>query len=240
MKKIIFGLVIFTFITNITAQQGASEKYYKFGEEIFNWFKTKNTDAIINKIDAELNDTQIEAVSASVITTLEQIQALGGLDNAKLLNVLYKNLPSGNKILYIPFLKNNKIRTIRIGGVLERGNKLYIYGPVKLAPEQKDKALSEGYSLFLSKCFACHGRYGEGTIGPNLTDDYWKFVENESDIIEITKKGKPGTMMIAYEKYLTDDQINKIARYIKLMHHQKIKKGKAPEGKKVIFEKKIY
>src|SRR5205823_755771 len=33
--------------------------------------------------------------------------------------------------------------------------------------------LAAGKELFISTCAACHGKFGEGGVGPNLTDEYW-------------------------------------------------------------------
>lgn len=33
--------------------------------------------------------------------------------------------------------------------------------------------LTEGKKIYTEKCLVCHGAAGEGTVGPNLTDDYW-------------------------------------------------------------------
>ncbi|MES1181445.1 MAG: cbb3-type cytochrome c oxidase N-terminal domain-containing protein, partial [Flavobacterium sp.] len=34
-------------------------------------------------------------------------------------------------------------------------------------------SLASGKTIFMDNCAACHGRSGEGGVGPNFTDDYW-------------------------------------------------------------------
>ena len=33
--------------------------------------------------------------------------------------------------------------------------------------------LKAGKEIYTVNCVSCHGNLGEGTVGPNLTDDYW-------------------------------------------------------------------
>ena len=33
--------------------------------------------------------------------------------------------------------------------------------------------IASGEETFIKTCAICHGRFGEGLVGPNLTDDYW-------------------------------------------------------------------
>ena len=45
--------------------------------------------------------------------------------------------------------------------------------------------LAKAKEIFTTKCFACHGKLGEGGAGPNLTDDYWLHKGSLNDIYHI-------------------------------------------------------
>ncbi len=241
MKKLLIIITFVVFGTGfVPQQQKVDEIIYAFGKKIFEDIQNNKTDDIINMINAKLKDEQKETIALSLMNTMDKINYMGGLSDARLINVLQKELPSGSQVLYLPFFKSNKIKTIKVGAINNPDNKWTIEGPIKFVSEAKDNELTAGYKLYMSKCFACHGRYGEGSIGPNLTDDYWKFVRTENDIFNVIKEGKAGTMMIAYNKYLSDDEIRQIVKFINLMQGQKLKKGKAPEGEKINFKRTIY
>jgi cytochrome c553 len=240
--KQVFTIVtlLMLFATSFSQQMATNDALYSFGKYIFDNFKAGNTDKIIAAIDEELSDDQKEVISLALMTSLEKFKILKTNGQPKMLNVLQKKLKSGGTVLYIPVLIGNKIVSLRIGGVVLKGNTYKITGPVKLVDGKTEKELTNGYKAYMSKCFSCHGRMAEGGIGPNLTDDYWKHVRSEKDIFTVIKEGKTGTMMISYKNFMNDNEIANVTKYIEALTGQKVKKGKAPEGEKVIFDKNIY
>lgn len=79
------------------------------------------------------------------------------------------------------------------------------------------KAIEEGHSLFLQmNCASCHGYGAKGAMGPNLTDNYWRFggapVEVYKSIFEGRAEGMP-----AWGRALPADQIWKIVAYIETL-----------------------
>lgn len=90
--------------------------------------------------------------------------------------------------------------------------------------------LSEGKKIYVQHCVTCHGEYGEGKIGPNLTDDY---SIHGSDIVDIFKVVKYGVAnkMIAWGEQLDPAQMNEVSSYVKnLRGTTPPVEGKEPQG----------
>ena len=58
-------------------------------------------------------------------------------------------------------------------------------------PMADANGLAMAKDIFTIKCFACHGKLGEGGAGPNLTDDYWLHKGSLNDIFHTIKTGYP-------------------------------------------------
>jgi cytochrome c oxidase cbb3-type subunit 3 len=84
---------------------------------------------------------------------------------------------------------------------------------VKLLTEKSD--LNAGKDLFISTCSACHGRAGEGGVGPNLTDDYWMHQGGVSDIFKTIKYGWPDKGMKSWKEDFSPMQIAQLTSFIK-------------------------
>ena len=84
--------------------------------------------------------------------------------------------------------------------------------------------------IFISKCWACHGKLGEGGAGPNLTDDYWIHKGGINDIFQSIKTGYPDKGMQSWEKVFNPKEISYLASYIKTLHGTQPPNPKAPQG----------
>jgi cytochrome c oxidase cbb3-type subunit 3 len=51
------------------------------------------------------------------------------------------------------------------------------------------ESLSSGKELYIKNCAQCHGQNGEGGIGPNMTDNYWIYGPEFSQVITIIQNG---------------------------------------------------
>lgn len=78
-------------------------------------------------------------------------------------------------------------------------------------------AIEEGRGLFNSTCTACHGANGAaGEFGPGLAIPGRSYARTtDSQIFDAIQHGIPGTPMPAHQGKLTDDQIWKIAAYVR-------------------------
>lgn len=84
---------------------------------------------------------------------------------------------------------------------------------VKLLQDAAD--LASGRDLFISSCGACHGRSGEGGVGPNLTDDYWLHGGSVKSIFKTIKYGWPDKGMKSWKEDLSPVQIAQITGFIR-------------------------
>lgn len=99
---------------------------------------------------------------------------------------------------------------------------------VKVLTEASD--ISTGKDLFIANCVACHGKGGEGTVGPNLTDDYWIHGGSIQDLFKTLKYGWVEKGMKAWKDDLSPMQIAQVASYIKTLKGTNPPNPKAPQG----------
>ena len=99
---------------------------------------------------------------------------------------------------------------------------------VKFLPGATD--LAAGQKVFETACFACHGKLGEGGVGPNLTDDYWLHGGSISDIFKTIKYGVPEKGMKSWKDDYSPSQVAQIASYIQSLKGTNPPGAKAPQG----------
>lgn len=78
-----------------------------------------------------------------------------------------------------------------------------------------EAAIATGKQLFKKWCQSCHLADGSGRIGPNLTDDHWRYPRTATDQgkFEIIYAGGAGAMQ-AFGKRLDQDAILKIMAFL--------------------------
>lgn len=90
--------------------------------------------------------------------------------------------------------------------------------------------VADGQKLFATNCAACHGGDGGGTVGPNLTDDYWLHGGSIKDVFVSVKYGWPDKGMKSWKDDFSPKQIAAISTYIKTLKGSKPAAPKAPQG----------
>lgn len=91
--------------------------------------------------------------------------------------------------------------------------------------------LAKGKAIFETNCVACHRADGGGQIGPNLTDDHWILGGGIKNIFHtISKGGRDGKGMVAWNAMLKPTEIQHVASYIISLKGTNPKEAKAPEG----------
>ncbi|OQP61006.1 hypothetical protein A3860_04600 [Niastella vici] len=99
---------------------------------------------------------------------------------------------------------------------------------VKLLTDAAD--ITDGQKVFTQNCAACHGKAGEGIVGPNLTDDYWLHGGGIKDVFKTIKYGWPEKGMRSWKDDLSPVQIAHVASYIKSIHGSNPPNAKAQQG----------
>lgn len=92
--------------------------------------------------------------------------------------------------------------------------------------------LAKAEKLYVDNCAACHRADGGGSVGPNLTDDYWIHGGSVKDIFKIIKYGVAEKGMIPWKDKLTPEEMQGISSYILTLQGTNPENPKAPQGEK--------
>lgn len=90
--------------------------------------------------------------------------------------------------------------------------------------------LLAGQTIFQNSCSPCHGKSGEGTVGPNLTDEYWLHGGSVKEIFKTIKYGVPEKGMKSWKEDFSPVQIAQLSSYIKSLAGTHPPNGKEKQG----------
>ena len=90
--------------------------------------------------------------------------------------------------------------------------------------------IAMGASIFEANCASCHGKLGEGGIGPNMTDDHWLHGGSIQDMFKIIKNGVPEKGMISWAEQLRASDMQRVASYIMTLKGTNPPNAKEPQG----------
>lgn len=93
-----------------------------------------------------------------------------------------------------------------------------------------ESALAEGKQIFQTSCAACHGKEGQGGVGPNMTDNYWLHGGDIKDVFKTIKYGVPEKGMISWKTQLSPSQMQSVASYILTLVGTNPPNPKDPQG----------
>ena len=106
---------------------------------------------------------------------------------------------------------------------------------VTLLTDAKD--LGRGKAIFKLNCASCHIADGGGSIGPNLTDEFWILGGGIKNVFStISNGGRDGKGMIAWNKTLKAEDMAKVASYVISLKGTTPANPKAPQGEKWVEE----
>jgi cytochrome c oxidase cbb3-type subunit 3 len=100
-------------------------------------------------------------------------------------------------------------------------------------PMTQEQILAGGKVTFDKICYVCHGKFGEGLVGPNFTDDYWIHGNRPEDLKKIIVDGVIDKGMLSYKSQLSNKQIDQVIAFILSLHGTNPPNQKAPQGVKV-------
>ena len=94
-----------------------------------------------------------------------------------------------------------------------------------------ETAIIMGQKEYAIKCASCHGKSGEGLIGPNLTDNYWLHGDGKIEtIVNTIVVGVPEKGMLAWGPLMSKKSINFVGAYIVSLKGTNPANAKAKEG----------
>jgi len=91
-------------------------------------------------------------------------------------------------------------------------------------------SMAAGQSVFMANCVACHGRSGEGLIGPNLTDEKYIHVKKLDDIIDVVNKGRNNGAMPSWANRLSNNEQVMVSAYVASLRGQNKSGPRPAEG----------
>jgi len=95
--------------------------------------------------------------------------------------------------------------------------------------------LGDGEKTFKTICSQCHGKLGEGGVGPNLTDDHWLHGGGISDVVRSAKYGYPSKGMVPWQGTLKEAEIINVASYVLTLRGTNPPNARAPQGDLVTY-----
>lgn len=91
--------------------------------------------------------------------------------------------------------------------------------------------LSAGKTIWETSCAVCHLQDGGGSIGPNLTDEYWILGGGIKNVFRtISEGGRDGKGMIPWKQQLKPLEMAQVASYVLTLQGTTPEVGKDPEG----------
>ncbi len=90
--------------------------------------------------------------------------------------------------------------------------------------------IQSGRKVYVTNCASCHLANGEGSIGPNLTDEYWLHGGSIKNIYATIKNGVQEKGMIPWGPVLAPEQIRDVSFYIMSIRGSNPANPKPPQG----------
>lgn len=103
--------------------------------------------------------------------------------------------------------------------------------PADIGAVAGDKdAMAAAKETYVSTCSACHGLYGAGVIGPNLTDDFWLHGNTTAAVEVMINKGVAEKGMPGWGDALGPEKVRQLVAYIVSLQGSNPADPKAPQG----------
>lgn len=102
--------------------------------------------------------------------------------------------------------------------------------PATVKERSNEEMMAAGKETFDKICSVCHGKFGEGLVGPNMTDKYWIHGGSFEDQKKIVLDGVIEKGMISYKSQLSPRQIDDVLHYIASLQGSNPPNAKAPQG----------
>ena len=230
-NKLKLTLLLIGFLVRFSFFAQDNIDLFDTGQQIVDILKSETPEKILDFVAEDDLDSKA-TVLESFLKVREILQTTNDLNNYKYFNTV--NDATGN--IYIILENKKKFISLKIK-MNEQGK---ISGEFKIIRGSINDSLALGKKIYQMKCFSCHGLDGKGSLGPNLTDNYWKYVNSEEDLFNVIKDGKKGTMIMSFKDYITPEELKAIFLYIKALNGKKVTNAKKPEGEKKKINLYVY
>lgn len=91
-------------------------------------------------------------------------------------------------------------------------------------------SIAAGKDTYTANCAPCHGANGEGTIGPNLTDNFWIHGSTPEQIYATILNGVAEKGMPAWGGILGEQKTKQLSAFIVSLKGTNPANAKAPQG----------
>lgn len=93
-----------------------------------------------------------------------------------------------------------------------------------------DAIIAKGRELYSINCSPCHKPDGGGSIGPNLTDEYWLHGGDIKSIYSIVKNGVPEKGMVSWAAVMSPQQLRDVSFFVMSLQGTNPPAAKEPQG----------
>lgn len=97
-------------------------------------------------------------------------------------------------------------------------------------------SMQAGEEIYSINCTPCHLASGGGSVGPNLTDDYYIHGGTIQEIFSTIKYGVIEKGMIPWQTQLSATEMQQVASYVMSLSGNNVEGGKAAEGELYVPE----
>lgn len=97
----------------------------------------------------------------------------------------------------------------------------------------EEEMLAMGQQTYRNYCASCHMENGGGSVGPNLTDDYWIHGAETASIKKVIVEGVLNKGMPAWSDVLKPQEIKAVVMYVENFKGTNVAGGKEPQGEKI-------
>ncbi len=150
-------------------------------------------------------------------------------------SVFYLMISTGSPLYDTPIMSHDKDKLAWIKslfgelGELEPTEATIVRYYADPADEYAGQWMPYAESLFKANCVSCHGANGEGSVGPNLTDDAFINVASVTDIYDIIQNGANAGAMPAWGNRFHPNDVVLLSSYVANMRGQNLP-GLPPDG----------
>ncbi len=93
--------------------------------------------------------------------------------------------------------------------------------------------LDQGAAIYTSTCALCHGQQGEGLIGPNMTDEYFKNSFDLASMADVVTNGAANGAMPAQKNALNENEIALVTAYVASLRGKNLPSTRPAEGEPI-------